>query len=232
MTTMPKPNPKKNLTIEVNSVKYARYPIKTKVISEKDEITKVIKDYAGKYLQPGDFIIISERAVATAQGRSIPIKDIKPSWWAKFLVKHVYKNPYGIGLSSPWTMELAIREAGLFWILLGSAASVVTKPFGIKGVFYKVAGHNINAIDGPAEYVLPPGNTHAKLAPKDPMGTAQKMADTLGHEVCIIDANDLGRRYMGVSNNLDGKLCELIFADNPLGQSREQTPFAIVRRVS
>ncbi len=228
---MPKPNPKKKLEIKVDGVTYARYPIKTKVVADGDDIVKVIKDSAGKFLKEGDFIIISERVVATAQGRSIPIKDIKPSFWAKFLVKHVYKNPYGIGLSSPWTMELAIREAGLFWILLGSAAAVVTKPFGIKGVFYKVAGHNINAIDGPADYVLPPGNTHAKLGPKDPMGTAQMMADKLGHEVCIIDANDLGRRFMGVSKNLDGKTCELIFADNPLGQSREQTPFALVRLI-
>lgn len=229
---MLKPNPKKKIEITVDGVKYARYPVKTNVISHGDDINKVIKTYAGKYIKPGDFIIISERAVATAQGRSIPIKDIHPSVWAKFFVKFVYKNPHGIGLASPWTMELAIREAGLFWISLGAIASVITKPFGLKGVFYRVADHNINAIDGPADYVLPPGNTHAKLGPKNPMKDAQEMADNLGMEVCIIDANDLGRRYMGVSKNLDGILCEKIFADNPLGQSREQTPFAIVRKLN
>lgn len=225
------PNPQKNLCVEVNGIKYARYPVRTEVISQGNNISELIEKYAGCYFQKEDFIIISERAVATAQGRSIPIKNINPSFWAKFFVKFVYKNPHGIGLCSPWTMELAIREAGLWRIFLGAVATVLTKPFGLRGVFYKVAGHDINAIDGPADYVLPPGNTHAKLGPKNPMKTAQEIADTTGVEICIIDANDLGQRVMGVSRNLDGKLCEKIFADNPLGQSREQTPFAIIRRI-
>jgi len=43
---------------------------------------------------------------------AFPIKDIRPSFLAKFLVKFVHKSPYGIGLGSPWTMELAIKEGG------------------------------------------------------------------------------------------------------------------------
>ena len=33
----------------------------------------------------------------------------------------------------------------------------VTKPLGFKGLFYHVVGNDINAIDGPCEYTLPPG---------------------------------------------------------------------------
>jgi len=60
-------------------------------------------------------------------------------------------------------MELAIREAGALRIIFASFAALLTKPFGIKGIFYKVAGNNINAIDGPCDYTLPPYNKYAKL---------------------------------------------------------------------
>jgi len=39
-------------------------------------------------------------------------------------------------------MELAIREAGPLRIIFASLAALLTKPLGIKGVFYKVVGNN------------------------------------------------------------------------------------------
>lgn len=224
------PNPGKNLNIQIEGVLYSRYPIKTHIITEKDDIFDVVQRYVAGYLAALDVVIISERAVATAQGRAYPIADIKPSWLARFLVKFVYKSPYGIGLGSPWTMELAIREAGVVRILIGAAAAAITKPFGLKGVFYKVVGHNVNAIDGPAEYVLPPFNKYAKLGPKDPMGVAQKLKSRFGAEFVIIDANDLGVVVLGSTDGVTEEFAKKAFKDNPLGQTKEQTPIAIVRK--
>jgi F420-0:gamma-glutamyl ligase-like protein len=226
-----KPNRGKRLIVEVDGKKYARYPIKTHIIKEDDNISQVIQKYAGPHLLADDLIFISEKIIAITQGRAFPIKDIKPSKLARFLVKFVHKSPYGIGIGSPWTMELAIREAGAGRLLLAAAISTITKLFGIKGVFYKVVGKNVNAIDGPCDYTLPPYNKYASLAPKNPQKVAQELQEKVNHNVVIIDANDLGVTVLGNSSKLSNQVCAKIFEDNPLGQTNEQTPICLVREI-
>lgn len=231
LKTQIKPNPGKKLAIKVDGQSFDRLPIHTHIISDQDNMIEVCKKYCGKYLQKGDLIFISEKIVAISQGRSFFIKDIKASRLAKFLVKFVHKSPYGIGLGSPWTMELAIREAGAPRMLFAAFASAVTKPFGVKGVFYRVVGCNINAIDGPCSYTLPPYNECAKLGPLKSHKVAREIAEALGCEVVIIDANDLGANVLGKSDNkITDEFCKKVFKDNPLGQTKEQTPLCIVRK--
>ncbi|MEO0139332.1 MAG: coenzyme F420-0:L-glutamate ligase [candidate division WOR-3 bacterium] len=228
-----KPNPGKGLTVDINGEKWARYPIKTHVIKAGEDIVSVVERYVKGYLREGDIVFVSEKVVAISQGRAFPIDEIKPSFWAKFLSRFVTKSPYGIGLGSPWTMELAIREAGLFRILLAAFFSAITKPFGIRGVFYKVAGKNISAIDGPTPYTLPPYNRYAKLPPKDPDKVAKEISQRLGCKVVIVDANDLGVEALGISHKeITRDFVKRVFRDNPLGQASEQTPICIVRRVN
>src|SRR3989339_1966072 len=175
------PNKGKNLIIKADGKNYERIPIKTHVIKEGDDIIDVVVKYASSNLKKDDILFISERVVAITQGRAFPIKDIHPGRLAKFLVKFVHKSPYGIGLSSEWTMELAIREAGAMKILFAALCSAITKPFGLRGVFYKVVGKNINAIDGPCSYTLPPYNEYAKLGPANPDKVAKDIARTIGY---------------------------------------------------
>jgi len=227
--SLPEPNPGKSLTIEVDGRTYARYPIKTRLITKDDDIVEVVREHTKNLLRPGDLIVISERAVAITQGRCFSLSEIKPSRLAKFLMKFVYQHPGGIGLKSPWTMQLAIDEVGVPRILLAALVAALTKPLGIRGMFYRVAGHDIAAIDGPCDYTLPPGNQQAKLGPKDPQKIAQKVAGALKVRVAIIDANDYGQKTLGASKGVDPKFVEKVFADNPLGQTDEQTPLAIVR---
>jgi hypothetical protein len=224
-----KPNQGKKLTIPTKSGKYARFPLKTHVVSKTDKIEELVEKYAKPYLKANDTLIISERVVAITQGRMRLIKDIKPSVWAKILVKFVYRPSWGIGIGSPWTMQVAIDEAGLGRILLGCVVSALTKPLGIRGMFYKIVGSGVNAIDGPTPYTLPPGNEAATLGPKDPDKVAQQLADKFHINVVIIDANDIGRRVEGASDGVDRAWACEVFRDNPLGQSHEQTPMAIVR---
>ena len=134
-------------------------------------------------------------------------------------------------------MQLAIQEVGLFKILFASIASLVTKPFGLKGVFYNIAGRKAASIDGPTEYSVYPSNVSAKLAPKDPQKQAVKIHQRIKKEknidngflgVVIIDANDLGQNVLGNSTDIKNNNIERIFSDNPMGQSNEQTPLIIV----
>lgn len=224
------PNKGKNLIIKVDGKNYERIPIKTHVIKESDNIIDVIVKYAGPYLKKDDVLFVSERVVAITQGRAFPIKDIHPGRLAKFLVKFVHKSPYGIGLGSEWTMELAVREAGAMRILFAAFCSAITKPFGLRGVFYKVVGKNINAIDGPCSYTLAPFNEYAKLGPANPNKVAREITSKIKNQCIIIDANDLGVNILGRSaKEISDAFCAAVFKDNPLGQTTEQTPLCIVR---
>lgn len=225
------PNEGKELIIDVDGLNYARLPIKTHTIGERDDILKIVEKYVAPHKKQDDIIFLSERIVAIMQGRAFPIKEIKPSWLANFLVKFVHKSPYGIGLGSPWTMELAIREAGVLRILFAAFLSGITKPFGIRGLFYIVAGKSVAAIDGPCHYTLPPYNEYAKLGPKNPDQVARQLKEKFKCDFVIIDANDLGVSVLGKSrNDITDDFCKKVFRDNPLGQSTQQTPIAIVRR--
>ncbi len=228
-----KAQPGTESTVTLDSQTYYRLPIRTHVIQAGEDIVQLISSYVSNIVKDGDFVVISERVVAISQGRSYPIKEIHPGWWARHLWKFVHNHPGGIGLRDPHTMQLAIQEAGVLRILLAAGVSALTKPFGLKGMFYRVAGNNINAIDGPCDYSLPPSNTSAKLGPKDPGKVAQQISDTLSDNgkkigVAIIDANDYGINVMGTSKNVNIGLIEKLFKDNPMGQSDEQTPITVV----
>ncbi len=226
-----RPNEGKSLVIEVNGVSYARLPIRTHLITRADDLSAVVRHYVRPLLQPGDIVFVSEKIVAITQGRAFPVKEIAPSRLARFLVRFVHRSPYGIGIGSPWTMELAIREAGRLRILLAAAAAALTKPFGLRGVFYLICGKRVAAIDGPCAYTIPPYNEYAKLGPARPGRVARSLKRELGCEVVIIDANDLGVSVLGKSGaGVAGRFARAVFRDNPLGQGAEQTPLAIVRR--
>lgn len=226
------PNEGKRLTIEIDGATYARYPLRTPLVSSGDDVVAIVRDACAPHLQDGDTVAVSEKIVAIAQGRAYPIDEIKPSRGARLLSRFVSRSGSGIGLGSNETMELAIRQAGLPRLLFAAAVSLPFRLMGVRGLFYIIAGNDINAIDGPTPYTIPPYNTYAKLPPDDPSGVARSISAALsGASVAIIDANDIGRRVLGASPGVDRKLIERTFADNPLGQGAQQTPVAIVRKV-
>jgi len=220
----------KVLPITVGQEQFVRLPLRTHVISSEDSIESVVTTYAKDHLKKDDVLFISERVVAITQGRAIPIKDIHPSRLAHFLTKFVHKSPYGIGLGIPETMHLAIQEVGAIRILFAAAVAAMTKPFGLKGMFYRIAGRKAAAIDGPCDYTLPPYNTYATLMPADPHKVAKSLSEKFDCGVIVIDANDLGVDVLGNSGAVVDTWAQDVFRDNPLGQTDEQTPLCIVRR--
>jgi hypothetical protein len=80
---------------------------------------------------------------------------------------------------------------------------------------------------------LPPSNQSAKLPPANPEKVVLELKEKLNHDFAIIDANDLGVEILGNSSSeYSDDLIKAIFKDNPLGQTREQTPIAVVRKNS
>jgi F420-0:gamma-glutamyl ligase len=233
MGVLDAPNEGRALHATLGGVVYARHPVRTHLVTSADtDAAAVVARYVGQLDGGVRVVAVSERMVAITQGRAYPITEIRPGRLARLLERFVTRPGYGIGLGSAETMELAIREVGAPRILVAAAASAVTRPFGIHGIFYRVAGPQAKAIDGPTSYTIPPYNQAATLGPKDPDGAARAIAAVIDAPVAIIDANDAGCAVLGASPGVDRPFVERLFADNPLGQAREQTPISVVREVA
>ncbi|RNI20888.1 asparagine synthase (glutamine-hydrolyzing) [Flexivirga caeni] len=248
------PNADKELDlVTASGVTVRRYPLRTELFSRDDDLDARVLAQIDRFFETlqGDpeqaaemagkrwYYFISEKIVAITQGRSYFIWDINVGRPARVLSKYVTRTPAGIGLGSPFTMQLAIQEAGLPRVLYASAGGAVGKLIGKRGMFYELVGGDIRAIDGPTEYSAYPSNVSAKLAPKDPDDVAARLTaairervpapyrDTFGGTI-VMDANDIGRNVLGTDVPGDTTRFEEMFADNPLGQGGEQTPMAIV----
>jgi len=224
-------NPGKNLIIEVGGKKYARYPIKTHLVTADNKIADVVERYAKPYLKEGDVLFISEKCVSVTQGRSYEMSEIKPGKLAKFLVKFVTKSPYGIGLGCPETMQLAVEEVGAPRILLAAFIAALTKPFGLKGMFYRVAGPQARGIDGPVAYAIPPFNHRASKIPLNADKVAKELSEKINASVAIVDVCDMGAWIVGKSKDVQKDILLKALKDNPLGQTNQQTPMGILREV-
>lgn len=226
------PNEGRALHASIAGVVYARHPVRTHLVTAADDAVEVATRYVGEIGGDVRLVAVSERMVAITQGRSYPMDQVRAGRLARLLVRFVTRPGYGIGLGTPQTMQLAIDEVGAPRILFAAAASALTKPFGIHGVFYRLAGRQAAAIDGPTSYTIPPYNQAATLGTKDPDGAARALAAGVAAPVAVIDANDAGCAVLGASPGVDRRFVERLFADNPLGQAREQTPICLVREVA
>jgi F420-0:gamma-glutamyl ligase-like protein len=229
---MAEANAGKALTVEIEGAKYSRIPIRTRVVMPGDDLDAFIREYATGVVEPGDIFFVTEKIVAITQGRSYLVEDITPRRLALFLSKFVVRTPYGIGLGMPETMEMALRECGTIRILFAAAVSAVTKLFGRKGDFYRIAGDKARAIDGPTSGTIPPYNKAVVLGPERPREVARHLKELIGGsaEVAVVDINDLGGNILGSTLDKAGeKRLVAILKDNPLGQGHQSTPLGVVR---
>lgn len=229
---MAEANAGKALTVEIEGSQYSRIPIRTRVVMPGDDLDAFIREYATDVVQPGDIFFVTEKIVAITQGRSYALDEITPRRLALFLSKYVTRTPYGIGLGMPETMEMALRECGTIRILFAAGVSAVTKAFGRKGDFYRIAGDKARAIDGPTSGTIPPYNKAVVLGPERPREVARHVKEMLGGkaEVAVVDINDLGGNILGSTLDKAGeKRLVAILKDNPLGQGHQSTPLGVVR---
>ncbi len=230
-----KPHGAKHLFAAMRGYVFARLPIKTSVVGRDDDLAEVCREYVAAHVKPGDTVAMAENAVSAAQGRSYQIDDIHPTWLARKLGAAVTKTPHGIGLGTPQTMQLAIDQVGAPRIVLAAAAGAAGRLVRKRGVFYLVAGREVEAIDGPAYNRLPPHNTAASLGPADPDGVAASLSAALSEaaggtvHAAVIDASDLAVTVLGASAGADRELVGYLMRDNPLGQGTEQTPVCVLR---
>jgi F420-0:gamma-glutamyl ligase len=227
-----KANEGKSLEVTVDGVAYQRIPIKTHVVLAGENLAEVVSGYAAKLLEDGDTLFVTEKIVAITQGRAYPVESIEPRRLATFLSRYVTKTSHGIGLGIPETMEMALRECGTPRILFAAAVAAVTKLFGRRGDFYRIAGSKARAIDGPTKNTIPPYDSQVVLGPERPNEVAAELRAVLGKavDVAIVDINDFGGNILGstLGRAADARLAAIL-KDNPLGQDRQSTPLGIIR---
>ncbi len=228
-----KQNPDKPLQVQVEGRNYLRVTIQTHFITTEDNYTDLVKEYVIPEYKEGDVLILSEKIISITQNRLVHKDQMNLSFLAKFLSKFVHITPAGQGVGNPYKMQVAINSAGPFRVLIAALAAAITKPFGIKGVFYKVVGHDVWGIDGFNDLAYEYYDNKGILTPRSP----DKVCNEIGHKfnikAVIADANDLNVEILGKSSNVNLKedILQQVLADNPAGQKNEQTPIILIREV-
>jgi len=212
-------------------MEYNRHPIKTHFITVSDNLNSIISKYVLPVAEKNDIIVLCEKIISIIQNRVVYRRDVKLGFWAKFLSKFAKKTPYGFSVGNPLKMQVAINLAGLPRILFACFCSGVCKIFGIRGIFYRVAGHQISQIDGFYGEAFPQYAEMGILGSKDSDKVCEELRNKFGFSFVIADVNDLGRNIIGRSQDLKekDKIILEVLKDNPAGQSDEQTPIIIIR---
>jgi F420-0:gamma-glutamyl ligase-like protein len=209
---------------------YERRLIKTHVIREGEDMASVVARYAEGVAQQGDVIAVSESVVAISQGRAVPEEKIRIGLLARILWRFVTKVPYGVGLRSPATMQCAINECGALRIVFAAVVSAVTKLFGKKGLFYRIAGLQAALIDAAHTSPVEPYTSCVILGPSDPDRVALEIKKRTGVDAAIMDINDIGGSWViGRTSGFDPSVLEKLMKDNPMGQGDQLTPICVIK---
>lgn len=209
---------------------YRRFMIRTHLIQKGERLEETLLPYLLGRVKPGDVVVLSEKIVAIAEGRAVPLDAIRVRPLAHWLSGHVRQLGYGLGLRRPETMEMAIREAGLARILLAATVGALDRIVGRSGDFYRLAGRRVAAIDGPGPATIPPYNEYIVLAPVGATEFSCRLAKALHAGVAVVDVNDVGSEVLGCSPQVNRKVVQELMRDNPMGQGAERTPLGVLRR--
>jgi len=204
----------------------AKIAIRTHLLTPGEDIVEVVEEYTKNIAEVGDLIAICESVVAITQGRLVRPKEVKAGALASFLCRFPARHG---SLTSPAGMQLAIKEAGPWRILLGAALGARGKIAGKKGLFYYIAGRQVALIDDVAG-TMPPFEGYIVLGPKDPARVARAVWERTGVDTVIVDVNDLGCvDIVGASPGIKNQLVKRLLEDNPSGNYDPQTPLTLIK---
>ncbi len=202
-------------------------PVKTRILTHKDDIVDVIQKYTKGNLGPDDVVSVAESVVAITQGRAVRPEDLKPGFWARLLSRLF---PSEGSIASWHGMQALINEEGTMRVLIAVVCGSIGKIFGQNGVFYRMAGEQARLIDD-VTGTMPPYDKYIVYGPHDPNGVAEAIRQATGcFGAAVADVNDLKRAaVLGVSKGLDPKVLEKMLLDNPFGNASQKTPIVIIR---
>ena len=202
-------------------------PLKTHILGSLDDPISILKSYLPQDYSPSDILTIGESPLAIMQGRYIDYRTINVSLTARFLCKVFHPTS---SLATACGMQTLINISGPTRVIFSWLIGGIFKSFGLKGVFYRLAGEQARLIDD-ITGTTPPYDKSIVLGPKDSKSFCVRASKILKVNVAVVDVNDLGRVKILASNNVNNnELIRKSLTSNPAGNANQQTPLVLIRQ--
>lgn len=234
-------NPEKNITdvkpskhVTVDGVAYEQIPLHMpRLIEFSENLDDVLREYVMSHVQKGDWLAISSKVVSVSQNRVRHISTVRVTPLARLIQKGVKKHKNMTAWSKPEKIQVAIEEAGVWRIIPAMIIGGIGKIFGIRGLFWIIAGNRVSEIDGFIPEDMPPYTEWAVLPPANPQGVCNHIEKEFGVPALLSDANFINVKMLAVSpgTGITHKTARKILLNNPFGQGDKMTPFILIRKV-
>lgn len=201
-------------------------PIRTRILTDKDDIVDAIMEYGAHIIGPEDIVCVAESVVAITQGHFTRPEELKPSWQARLINRFIH--PDG-SMSSLYGMQAAMELEGEWKTLFAFMAGAVAKIFRKPGVFYQLARQA--SLTDDVTGTMPPFDKHIVYGPRNPNGVCEEIVRRTGcYGAVVADVNDLKRAaVLGASHGMDPRRIARILIDNPFGNDSQMTPIVIIK---
>ena len=212
--------------------RYQRYAIHTHFVQPGEDQAELVRRYVLPLYQPGDCLSFTAKVMGMCTNNVRTLEDTHPGFWARTLAPFAGHNSTGIGMHQPYKMQLVIEICGLPRVLFAAAVSAVTRPFGVRGLFYKICGHGVAGIDGfYPDSSFEVYHTMGVINPEHPVELCDALEKATGVPTVVMDANDFDQNQLGKGTHfpLTDEQIQDAMADNPSGQGDELTPFILIR---
>lgn len=202
-------------------------PVKTRILTRRDNIIEVIHQYALNDVGPDDVITVAESVLAITQGRYKRPEEMKPCFFAKILCRFFPQK----GSIPAWhSMQALIDEEGQWRVLFAMIIGFLGKLVGKPGLFYRLAGEQAKLIDD-ITGTMPPFDKYIVYGPKNSYKVAEDIRIAAGcYGAAIVDVNDLGKvAVLGTSIGLGTDELFEVLRSNPFGNDSQKTPIVIIK---
>ena len=201
-------------------------PIKTHILGSLDDPIDILKSYIPHNYLPTDILTIGESPLAVMQGRYIDYRNVNPNIISKLICKGFHPTS---SLATASGMQALINISGPTRVMISWLIGGIFKFFGVKGMFYRLAGEQARLIDD-ITGTTPPYDKNIVLGPIDTQTFCIKAAKKLNVNVAVVDVNDLGRVKILSTNNINNaEIIKRALTSNPAGNANQQTPLVLIR---
>ena len=215
---------------ELNRIPLGQYynaiAIKTELLGSFDDPINTVINYCKEIIKKNDILTIGETPLAIMQGRYIAPQNLEYSFLSKILC--YFFNPTS-SLATACGMQLLINKIGITRITFSLLIGLIFKLIGIKGIFYRLTGHESSLIDD-ISGTISPYDKSIVMGPLNPKLFCQKLSKNLDIEVAVVDVNDLGGvKILASSNESVNSILKKTLKVNPAGNADEKTPIVLIR---
>ena len=211
--------------------RWQRNVVATPWVSADHDLVALVACATRPHLSDGatQIVVVTEKVVSIAAGLAVDTEGVHVGRLATVLSKRIRPRGDSLALAVPVKMQWVIDRVGRPRIIAAAVASAITRPFGVTGAFYAIAGRNARSVDGVrGEYprtLLPP------LDPRQGREWVRRLEQRLECPVAIIDYNDRGGSVRACGGATSKRQVASLVADNPLGSRDESTPVAVLTKL-